>query len=121
MGCVPGEQFALDRGESLGASTRPEPFGLTIVEAMACGRATIVAKAGGAVELFTDGVDAIGVEPGDSAALAATIGALAGDPARRDALGRAARETAVARFSRRRMAENIVRIYESLQPRSATR
>ena len=27
------------------ASTQPEPFGLTIVEAMACGRATVVSEA----------------------------------------------------------------------------
>src|SRR5262249_31069956 len=33
------------------ASTRPEPFGLSIVEAMACGRAVIVAAGGGAAEL----------------------------------------------------------------------
>jgi len=30
------------------ASTRPEPFGLTVVEAMACGRAVIATEAGGA-------------------------------------------------------------------------
>ena len=45
----------------LHASTQPEPFGLTVVEAMACGRAVVVSAAGGAAELFTDGVDALGV------------------------------------------------------------
>lgn len=34
------------------ASTHPEPFGLTIVEAMSCGRPVIVSNAGGAVELI---------------------------------------------------------------------
>src|SRR5262249_52926653 len=34
------------------ASTRPEPFGLTIAEAMACGRAVVVTRSGGAAELF---------------------------------------------------------------------
>ena len=96
------------------ASTRPEPFGRTIVEAMACGRATIVAKAGGAAELFTDGVDALGVEPGDATALAATIEALVGDPAKRAALGQAARQSATARFSRARMAEQVLRIYDRI-------
>jgi glycosyltransferase involved in cell wall biosynthesis len=96
------------------ASTRPEPFGRTIVEAMACGRAVLVAKDGGAAELFTDGVDAIGVVPGDASDLAAKIGHLVADPSRRESLGRNARATATARFSRRRMAESIVGIYEGL-------
>jgi glycosyltransferase involved in cell wall biosynthesis len=94
------------------ASTRPEPFGLTIVEAMACGRAVIVAKAGGATELFTDGIDALGVEPGNVTALAATIEALLGDRNRRDTLGRAARASAAARFSRTRMAEQVLQVYD---------
>ena len=52
------------------ASTRPEPFGRTIVEAMACSRPVVVANGGGASELFTDGKDALGVTPGDTDALA---------------------------------------------------
>jgi len=35
------------------ASTKPEPFGRTIVEAMACGKPVIAAQTGGAAELFT--------------------------------------------------------------------
>ena len=35
------------------ASTEPEPFGLVIAEAMACGRPVVVADAGGARELVT--------------------------------------------------------------------
>ena len=38
------------------ASTRPEPFGLVIAEAMACGRAVITSAAGGAAELVDAGV-----------------------------------------------------------------
>src|SRR3954451_10470170 len=36
------------------ASTEPEPFGRTIVEAMACGRPVIVTRGGGSVELFKE-------------------------------------------------------------------
>lgn len=81
------------------ASTLPEPFGLTVAEAMACGRAVIVSAGGGASELFTDGVDAVGVAPGDSAALAAAVGRLARDPAERARLGEMARQAAVSRFN----------------------
>lgn len=38
-------------------STRPEPFGRTIVEAMACGVPVIAAKAGGPLEIVEDGVN----------------------------------------------------------------
>src|SRR6478752_5148444 len=51
------------------SSTQPEPFGRTITEAMACARPVIVARAGGAAELFEEGVNAFGVEPGNAAKL----------------------------------------------------
>ena len=63
------------------ASTRPEPFGLTIVEAMACAKPVVAAAAGGAAELFQDGRDALGHPPGDADALAAAVGRLVDDPA----------------------------------------
>jgi glycosyltransferase involved in cell wall biosynthesis len=93
------------------ASTRPEPFGLTIVEAMACGRPVIVTAAGGAAELFADGVDALGVPPGDASKLAAAIRALAGDAGLRSRLGVAARRTAVERFNRGRLGPQLLAAY----------
>lgn len=81
------------------ASTRPEPFGLTIAEAMSCSRAVIVASAGGAKELFTDGIDAIGHRPGDVEDLASAIRRLVDDTSFRASLERTARETAVRSFS----------------------
>jgi glycosyltransferase involved in cell wall biosynthesis len=96
------------------ASTRPEPFGRTIAEAMACGRAVVVALAGGAAELVTDGRDAVGVAPGDAAALAAAITRLCRDPEARTVLGVAARATAVARFDRGVMGGELLRVYDSL-------
>ncbi len=47
------------------ASTRPEPFGLVIAEAMACGRAVITSAAGGAAEIVESEVDALTHTPGD--------------------------------------------------------
>src|SRR5262249_42889387 len=85
------------------ASTLPEPFGRTIVEAMACGRPVIVARAGGAAELFTEGHDAVGVPPNNAEALTAAIAALAADPARRQQVAAQARQTAVERFARCRL------------------
>jgi glycosyltransferase involved in cell wall biosynthesis len=95
------------------ASTAPEPFGLVVAEAMACGRAVVVSDAGGVSELVTTGVDALTHAPGDIEGLAAAIRALAGDPARRAALGRAARSTAMRAFDRSRLASEVLTVYES--------
>ena len=81
------------------ASTRPEPFGLTIVEAMACGKAVVAAAAGGAAELFRDGRDALGVASGDAAALAAALRRLVEDVPPRSAGRAGARRTVLARFT----------------------
>ncbi|HET9360748.1 MAG TPA: glycosyltransferase family 4 protein, partial [Vicinamibacterales bacterium] len=55
------------------ASTDPEPFGLVIAEAMACGKAVIVSQAGGAIEFTEPGTNALTHPPGDAPALAARI------------------------------------------------
>jgi glycosyltransferase involved in cell wall biosynthesis len=96
------------------ASTQPEPFGLVIAEAMACGRAVVASAAGGAGEIVTDGHDALAVAPGDVEGLADAIRRLALDPVLRDRLGRAGRETAVRRFDRARLAAEVAPLYRSL-------
>jgi glycosyltransferase involved in cell wall biosynthesis len=93
------------------ASTLPEPFGLTVVEAMACGRAVVVSRAGGAAELFTPEADALGTPPGDDAALAEAVRRLADDDGLRERLGAAARQTAVERFHRDRLGSQVIAAY----------
>jgi glycosyltransferase involved in cell wall biosynthesis len=96
------------------ASTSPEPFGLVIAEAMACERAVIVSLAGGAAEIVTVGVDALGHQPADPQDLAARITELAIDPALRRRIGRAARTTAERCFDPARLARELVPIYQSV-------
>ncbi len=93
------------------ASTAPEPFGLVIAEAMACGRPVIASDAGGAREIFTRGVDALAHPPGNSEALAECISRLAGDESLRQQLGLAARQNAERRFNRRRLAAELAPLY----------
>jgi glycosyltransferase involved in cell wall biosynthesis len=96
------------------ASTQPEPFGLVIAEAMACARPVVVSAAGGAAEIVEDGVDALGVAPGDAAALAEAIRRLAEDAGLRARLGAAGRARAERDFDRARLARALVPLYRSL-------
>lgn len=102
------------------ASTQPEPFGLVIIEAMACGRAVIVSDAGGAAELIEKengmGRNALGHTPGDAVQLAARVTQLATDPQLRARLGVAGRATVERRFNRTRIATELIPIYRSLVP-----
>ena len=95
------------------ASVRPEPFGLTVAEAMSCGRAVVVSAAGGATELFTEGHDALGHPPGDIAALAAAMARLSADPGLRARLGANARTTAVERFALPRYGRELASAYRA--------
>jgi glycosyltransferase involved in cell wall biosynthesis len=101
------------------ASTQPEPFGLVIAEAMACGRAVVVSAAGGAAEIITDAVDALAHSPGDAPALARAIDQLVRDSAMRERLGHAAAIASARRFTHERLAAELLPVYRSLTPRAA--
>ena len=107
---VPAVLRALDI--AVHASIEPEPFGLVIAEAMACGRPVMVSRAGGAAEIAQAG--AVFHEPGNSEQLAEGLLELACDPARRAALGAAGRQAAVRLFNRTRLRDALVPVYESL-------
>jgi glycosyltransferase involved in cell wall biosynthesis len=99
------------------ASTAPEPFGMVIAEAMACGRAVITSASGGAAELVRDGVDALVHAPGDAGALAAAIERLVASPGVRARLGRDARAAAESRFDAARMTGELAALYERVADR----
>lgn len=96
------------------ASTQPEPFGMTVVEAMACGKPVIVSQAGGAAELFTDGVDGIGVPTGNVHRLADAMARLIADATLRERLGRNARASVVQRFDCRALAPRVRALYSQI-------
>ncbi len=75
-----------------------EAFGRSTAEALKSGRPVIGVRSGGTQELVDDGVDGILFEPGDVAAAARAMEALAADPARLEAMGRAARARNHSRF-----------------------
>jgi glycosyltransferase involved in cell wall biosynthesis len=101
------------------ASTEPEPFGLVIAEAMACGRAVVTTGYGGAAELISDGEDALVAAAGQSRDLAHAIAKLANDPGLRAAIGERARETARVKFAPETIAAQLGHVFESAAGRSA--
>jgi glycosyltransferase involved in cell wall biosynthesis len=96
------------------ASTEPEPFGLVIAEAMACGRAVVASADGGAAEIVSDGVDALTHALGDFQTLARIIAKLALDPELRLRLGRTAAVSAASRFTHERLAAEMTPIYREI-------
>jgi glycosyltransferase involved in cell wall biosynthesis len=88
-----------------------EPFGMTIVEAMALGKPVIAAASGGPLEIVHDSVDGLLVPPGDAAGLAAAVNRLLADPELAGRLGTAAQQRA-NEFSSRRFA---VRFAEAIR------
>lgn len=102
------------------ASAQPEPFGLVIVEGMACGLAVIASNGGGVKELVTAETDALTHPPGDADSLASCITRLATDSDLRRRLGQAGRTTAENRFDRTRLAIELIPIYQSVREQRGT-
>ncbi len=97
------------------ASTDPEGFGRTIIEAQAMERPVIATDHGGARETVIPGNTGWLVPPGDTQAMAAAIGeALNLDHLSRTALGRRARAHIAAGFTREAMCSRTIDIYEEL-------
>ncbi len=80
-------------------STWAEAAGLVNIEAQACGLPVLASRVGGIPEYVMDGRTGLLFPPGDDAALAEAARRLMDDPERRRAMGRAARDLAVERFS----------------------
>lgn len=91
-----------------------EGFGLTLVEAMAAGRAVVASRVDGIPEVVEDGVTGTLVPPADPAALAAALAGLLEDPDRLDRMGAAGRARAEQRFDHRRMLEAYGVLYQRL-------
>lgn len=76
-----------------------EGFGLTVIEAFACGTPVVASRIGSLAELVDDGVNGLLFSTGDPRALAAAAERLLSDPARALEIGRRARTTHAQLFS----------------------
>jgi glycosyltransferase involved in cell wall biosynthesis len=97
------------------ASTDPEAFGRTVIEAQAMARPVAAADLGAPRETVEQGVTGWRVTPGNPAALAATLrAALAMPPEARAAIGARARAHVLAHYTTRAMQEATLEVYREL-------
>ncbi len=91
-----------------------EPFGITPVEAMACGTPVIGSAVGGIKTTVIDGETGYLVQPNDPAALAERLAWLHRNPHIAQRLGWAGMRRAYQHFTWRNVATHIARIYENV-------
>jgi len=103
---------AMAAGEVFLYASQTETQGLVVVEAMAAGLPVVAVDAGGVSETVQDGRTGL-LAPAEADALAARALALLDDPARRLAMGRAAREAAHA-YTLDAVTDRVESLYASL-------
>lgn len=102
-------------GVMVHASTDPEAFGRTVIEAQAMERVVVASDLGGPRETVEDGVTGFRVPPGDPAALAAALARVLAMPAEeRAAMGARARAAVLVRCTTARMAAATLAVYREL-------
>jgi glycosyltransferase involved in cell wall biosynthesis len=93
--------YAVYRGLDIAVapSTRPEPFGLVVAEAMSAELPVIATAWGGPAEVIEDGISGFLVPTGDPVLFSARLEQLIRDPGLRRQMGRRARQRVESAFS----------------------
>ncbi|WP_299955072.1 glycosyltransferase [uncultured Modestobacter sp.] len=91
-----------------------EPFGITPLEGMACGRPVVATAVGGLVDTVADGVTGELVPPRDPAALGGVLAALLADEDRRTAYGAAGVKRARTRYRWSRVVADTDAVYRQV-------
>jgi len=113
LGAVPPEEMPswYRSADVLACTPAYEPFGITPLEAMACGTPVVAYRVGGLQDTVVDGRTGLLVPPGDIGELSRALGSLLSDPDRRRQYGEAARARVEQHYPWPRIAERVERVY----------
>lgn len=95
-----------------------EAFGMALLEAQACGLPVVAGKTDGVPVVVSDGETGVLPPPGDAAAFAGAVRTLLSDPARREAMGQAAKSRVIRHHSIHSAADTLNRILREVTCRS---
>jgi len=94
-------------------TSRNEGTPVALIESLAAGVPVVSTDVGGVRDVVNS--DQFGlVTPGDAEALAAAVGVLLPDPARRHSMGERGRASVVARYGIDRLVDDVERLYREL-------
>jgi len=96
------------------ASKQPEPFGLVILEAMACEKPVIAPAEGGPLDIILNGVSGILVEPRNPQKIAEAIIRLLNNERLKRKIEKEARIRIEAKFRLREGVFNIIKVYKEV-------
>ena len=112
-GGVPDVREYLQVADVFAFPTENEAFGLSLVEAMACGLAVVATCVGGVKDIVEDGYNGLLVPPGDAKRLKAALDMLLDDAALRWRFGAAARQTVEERYTTRQVLRQYIQLFSA--------
>ncbi|NQU76998.1 MAG: glycosyltransferase family 4 protein [Planctomycetes bacterium] len=102
----------LGGGDLFVLPSRNEALGYSLLEAMACGLPTVATDSGGPGEILGDSQFGLLVPANGAAYLRDAIGTLLDDPVHRRRLGEKGRQRVVSAFSKQRMIDDSMKVYD---------
>lgn len=96
-------------------SSRYEPFGMTAVEAMACGTPTVVTTEGGLWEQVTWGLEALYANPFDHEAFGHSIAAILSYPRLAEQIAKFGSQKARSRFTWTGVAQQLLHVLQTIR------